>query len=319
MVSTDDGGVQMNAEVLMLEPGKINAPAGQIRFLFLPERNLFARRAERLRHLSPGHPLEDYLNFLALLADKQQKILDQFPLLVPPGPAEQAVCQKQGMPLLNAQSWPRNPAWREGLTTILQKMGEASLPPAAREAVEGLMQERDDVLEAMADRILGGDFVEVSPQALPFIASALQVYWVHMATALAEETFGRLEQGGLCPVCGSTPNAGIVKAGGAEQGLRYLCCSLCGSQWHMVRIKCSNCGSTQRINHYALKGSNGAVKAESCDDCNTYLKLLYLEKDSRMEAGVDDLATLTLDMLMDKAGKDRGGPNLFFHPGRPVY
>jgi FdhE protein len=86
----------------------------------------------------------------------------------------------------------------------------------------------------------------------------------------------------------------------------------------MVRIKCSNCESTHGINHYILEGSIGAVKAESCDDCGSYLKLLYLEKDRQMEAMVDDLATLALDMLMDKEGKTRGGPNLFFHPGRSL-
>ena len=84
----------------------------------------------------------------------------------------------------------------------------------------------------------------------------------------------------------------------------------------MVRIKCSSCESTHGIDYYTLEGSNGAVKAESCNDCNFYLKLLYLEKKSQMEAMADDLATLTLDMLMDKEGKARRGPNLFFHPGR---
>jgi len=143
----------------------------------------------------------------------------------------------------------------------------------------------------------------------------LQVYWVQMTSALGEGVFGRLEQGGLCPVCGSYPNIGIVSISEAEQGLRYLCCSLCASQWHMVRLKCSSCESTHGINHYTLEGSTGAVKAESCDDCNSYLKLLYLEKDRRMDAMADDLATLALDMLMDNEGKVRGGPNLFFHPG----
>ena len=309
----------MNTEVGMLERGRMEVPAGQIRFLFLPDRNLFARRAERFRHLSAGHPLGDYLTFLALLAGLQQKVLDQYPTLTLPDPSEKALCREQDMPLLDAQRWPRNPAWREGLTGILQMMEDAVLPPAAKETIDGLLQVRESMLERMADRILAGNLVEIFPQELPFITAALQVYWVHMAAALGEDVFGRLEQAGLCPVCGSTPNVGIVKTGGAEQGLRYLCCSLCGSQWHMVRIKCSNCESTRRINYYALKGSNGAVKAESCDDCNTYLKLLYLEKDSRMEAVADDLATLTLDMLMEKAGKDRGGPNLFFHPGRPKY
>jgi FdhE protein len=110
---------------------------------------------------------------------------------------------------------------------------------------------------------------------------------------------------------------GIVRIGGREQGLRYLSCSLCASQWHMVRLKCSSCESTEGIDHYMREGSNGAVKAESCSNCNSYLKLLYLTKDPQMEAMADDLATLALDMLMDKEGKTRGGPNLFFHPGMP--
>jgi hypothetical protein len=77
-------------------------------------------------------------------------------------------------------------------------------------------------------------------------------------------------------------------------------------------------GGPDGINHYIMEGSIGAVKAESCDDCGSYLKLLYLEKDRQMEAMVDDLATLALDILMDKERKTRGGPNLFFHPGRSL-
>jgi len=42
---------------------------------------------------------------------------------------------------------------------------------------------------------------------------------------------------------------------------------------------------------------------------------LYLGKDGGMEAMADDLATLAMDMLMEKEGTVRGGPNLFFHPG----
>jgi FdhE protein len=306
----------MSIKVSILEPGQIEVPAGQIRFLFLAGRDLFACRAERFRLLSSDHPLGDYLAFLSLLSDAQQKVLNQFPTLSPPDPNEQALCRKHGMPLLDSQSWPRKPAWRWGLKMILQQMREVALPPAASETIAGLMQASETRLEEMADRILAGDLTDISPQGLPFVAAALQVYWVHMASSLGEDAFGRLEQGGLCPVCGSYPSTGIVSIAEAGQRLRYLSCSLCASQWHMVRIKCSSCESTHGINFYTLEGSNGAVQAESCDDCNFYLKLLYMEKDSQMEAMADDLATLTLDMLMDKEGKARGGPNLFFHPGR---
>lgn len=305
----------MNTDVRILEPGELEAPAGDIRFLFLPGPDLFTIRAKRLRFLADGHPLGDYLSFLAKLSEAQQDALKRVPLLSLPDPEEQALCRGHGIPLLGARSRPRDPAWREGLAMILRQMEEAALPTAARDSVASLMQISASGLEKIADSILAGDLTGILPRELPFIAAALQVYWVQMATALGELAFGRLEEEGVCPVCGSYPVAGVVRSRGAEQGLRYLSCSLCAAQWHLVRIKCSSCGSTQRINHYMLEGSNGAVKAESCDDCGAYLKLLYLGKESRMEAMADDLATIALDMLMDKEEKGRGGLNLFLHPG----
>lgn len=309
----------MNTETRILEPGQRETPAGQIRFIFLPERDLFARRAKRFHHLSHDHPMGGYLEFLSTLADAQQEALNQFPTLPLPDPNEQALCREHGMPQLDTRFWPRNPAWRGGLTMILHQMGNSTLPQAAREAVAGLTQVDETRLELMADQILAGDLADIAPHELPFVAAALQVYWVQMTSALGEETFVRLEQGGVCPVCGSRPSTGVVRVGRTEeQGLRYLCCSLCASQWHMVRIICSSCESTHGINHYILEGSNGAVKAESCAECNSYLKLLYLEKDRQMDAMADDLASIALDMLMDNEGRDRCSPNLFLHPGKSL-
>jgi FdhE protein len=219
------------------------------------------------------------------------------------------------MPVLGCQFWTRDSAWRLGLKTILSFMVSQPLAAPASEAISRLIQASDAELEDIAGKLLSGNLASVNAQDMPFIASALQVYWVHMAAALGEFAFRQLDQAGLCPVCGSRPVAGVVRIGGSEEGLRYLSCSLCASEWHMVRIKCSSCESTHGINYYALEGSNGAVKAENCDDCDTYLKLLNMAKDTQVEAVADDLGTLALDMLMDEAGKTRGGPNLFFHPG----
>jgi FdhE protein len=312
----------MSTEDRILEPGSIEAPSeaplGEIRFLFLAGHDLFTRRADRFRFLSPGHPLREYLEFLALLADAQQEALDGFPPLPPPDARERALCREHGMPLLDTRSRPRNPGWRAALALILRRMSKADLPEAACKTAAGLMSVDENRLEEMADGILAGDPNAAPPHELPFVSAALQVYWVHMASILGEGAFTRLEPAGVCPVCGSYPATGIVRADGTAQGLRYLCCSLCASQWHMVRVKCSNCEATNGISYYSLDGLNGAVKAESCADCNTYLKLLYLGKDSDMDAMADDLATLSLDMLMDEAGMARSGPNLFFHPGCEV-
>lgn len=305
----------MNNDTSNIEPDRLEVPASEIRFLFLPGRDLFVRRAERLRHLSENHSLKDYLEFLALLADAQQEALDRFPAVPLPDEGEQARCREHGMPLLDARTLPRDPAWRAALALILRRIVEAPLPAAAQETVAGLLHASDVVLERMAGSILKGDMADIPPRELPFVASALQVYWARMASTLGEQVFSRPESGGVCPVCGSLPVAGIVRTGGAENGLRYLCCPLCAAQWHMVRIKCSNCESTEGIDYVKPEGSNGAVKAETCDRCGAYLKLLYLEKDTRMEAMADDLATFALDMTMEKEGKARVGLNLFFHPG----
>ncbi len=128
---------------------------------------------------------------------------------------------------------------------------------------------------------------------------------------LGPQAFARNDLPNLCPACASPPVASVVRIGGAHQGLRYLACSLCGTQWHMVRVKCSNCESTKGISYYALAGASGAIKAEACDECGSYLKICYMDKDPRVDPVADDLATLALDLLMDECGKARSGPSSF--------
>jgi FdhE protein len=305
----------VSTDVRIVKPGQLEPPVGEIPFLFLPSRDLFASRAERLRFLSRDRAPGEYLAFVAELAEAQHDALNRLPVPALPGPDEQAVTRKRGMPVLDARSLSRDPSWRSGLAMILRRMSEADLPPAARAVCSGLLQADESRLEETADRILAGEFADVPARELPFIAAALQVYWVQMASSMQADAFGRLQHGGQCPACGSHPVAGIVRNNGPEQGLRYLICSLCGSQWHMVRIKCSNCESTEGIDYFTREGSNAAVKAESCSRCKFYLKLLYLGKDPRIEPTADDLATLALDVVMDGKGMKRRGPNLFFHPG----
>lgn len=305
----------MNIEARILEPGQIEAPASKIPFLRLAGPDIFRDRAERFRRLSQSHSLGGYLSLLGTIAEAQQQALDHFPRVPLPDADRQALCREHGMPVLGTQAWPRDPAWHAGLKEILQHMTAAPLPTLAGNAIARLMHAGDAELEGIASKLLAGDLAAVGAQDMPFVAAALQVYWTSMAAALGEHAFGRLEQGGLCPVCGSHPVTGRVHQGGATHGLRYLSCSLCATEWHMVRIKCSTCESTQGINYYHLDGSNGAVKAESCDECNSYLKLLSMEKDREVDAVADDMATLALDVLMNEAGKARRGLNLLFHPG----
>lgn len=101
---------------------------------------------------------------------------------------------------------------------------------------------------------------------------------------------------------------------GTTQGLRYLHCGLCETEWHVVRIKCTNCEQTRDLNYWSLESEQAAVKAESCGDCGSYLKILSQEKDAKVDTVADDLATLILDARMEEEGFARSSINPFLFP-----
>lgn len=298
-------------QATIVQPGAIERPPGEIPYLHIPETSsIFRERAGRLRTLAQNHRLHDFLQFMAVVCDAQQAALDTFPRVPLPSKEHLSHCREHGMPPLSVDGWQRSRAWRDALKQIADRAQEHAVADSRR-ALARLQLMDDTALEMMANAILDGHYAGMDMAAMPFVAAALQVYWTHMAGALGADTFGRSSTPNLCPVCASSPVASIVRIGGAGQGLRYLSCSLCATQWHMVRVKCSNCESTKGIAYYAVEGASAAVKAESCDVCDSYLKIVYMDKDPYAEPVADDLATLALDLLMDDAGKARSGPNLF--------
>lgn len=295
----------------IIHPGETARPAGEIPFLRIPERNaVFHDRAVRLRTLAQGHAMQDFLLFMASVCDVQQTALNAFPTVPLPPESQINLCREHCMPPLSAQSWRRAPEWQDALRHIVAGV-KAYATPAAEETIARLQKTDSALLEVHADAMVSGRYNEIDLAAAPFIAAALQVYWTHMTTSLGTRAFCRSDIANLCPVCASAPVASIVRIGAAEQGLRYLACSLCQTQWHMVRVKCSNCETTKGINYYAIEGATGAVKAEFCDGCGSYLKIAYMDKDPHVDPIADDLATLVLDLVMGESGMSRSGPNLF--------
>jgi FdhE protein len=94
-------------------------------------------------------------------------------------------------------------------------------------------------------------------------------------------------------------------------GTRYCGCSLCGTLWNYVRIKCGLCASTAGIAYREIDGGPGSVKAETCESCGGYLKVMQQHKDPHVELVADDVASLPLDLLVREAGYRRGGVNPF--------
>jgi FdhE protein len=328
------------ATVRVMSPEEITARAGgQTPYLHWPERStLFAERAMRLRQLASGHPMGDFLSFLSELAQAQQRALAAFPAVPLPDAAAIDRAARAGQPPLAAVDWPRDPAWRATLKALVADL--APRAPAGAAGTLARLADADDVfLERQADALLTGVMAGLDLACSPFVAAALQVYWTHLLLevrrvhAAGGEPLGRLDDSGSCPGCGSRPTASITRSSGESLGQRYLHCSLCSLQWHLLRAKCSHCGSTAQVAYQSLDPADGddeeaaagraaraVVQAETCDDCGHYLKIVHSDRDPFVDPVADDLASLTLDLLVSDTGKSRHGVNLmllFGEPGGP--
>jgi FdhE protein len=284
--------------------GGVKAPEA----LMLPDpATRFARTAARLEALSNGHPMMEWLRFMGQLAQAQDvaaRGLSPFA-----GPDQTAVDQavEARMPPLAADGHRRDPAWRGGLAILLDDLNSRAIPQPARAVIANLRNRETGALEALADEFLHGAVTDAG--AALNVAAALQVYFTQLAAGLPAASLRLLPQRGLCPCCGSTPVSGVVTASGRTPGTRYLYCSLCATAWNHVRATCITCGETRSLSLKGIEGDSGAIKAETCNECHTYAKMLYQARDMKVDPFADDLATLGLDLLVAEAGWARHAPN----------
>jgi FdhE protein len=291
--------------------------------LILPDRRtVFAERALRLRQLAAGHALHDYLMLMAVVCDAQHDRLQRRPDVALPTDEQIDLARLSGYPLLNTANWARSPVWRVELRALLAQVLE-KLPDdsPAHAGVDAVIALPDDALEQQADRLLAGVTLNLNMAAAPLIAAGLQLYWTHLVTATKaahKHPFDLPFEPNHCPCCGGLPSASITKVRGQLEGQRYLQCALCSAQWHYMRVKCANCGSIEGIHYRALQHvsqeepseDRAAVEAETCDQCHHYLKIMHMASDTNVEPMADDLATLTLDLLVSGTEYQRYGTNL---------
>jgi FdhE protein len=305
----------------ILEPGQIETLAkASIPRIRLPDREfLFARRAVRLRQLAGPSALGDYLKFLAALVDAQHAALTRL-TVPPPEKAHIERSGEHGMPPIHPSTWPRPPEWRKTLESLCAALAaEAEFPSGVREGITVIRQATSAWIETQATSILEAQNDAIEAHIAPIIMAALQVHWVALADHFVADEVPLLDIPGVCPLCGTLPVASVVYAQSPFQGYRYLHCALCATEWHRVRVQCTQCGASGKsIGYHSLESTAGAnqseeggpaVRAESCEQCHGYRKILYQEKDPGVEPVADDVASLALDLLLGDEGYHRATSN----------
>jgi FdhE protein len=289
-------------------------PVGASPLVILPDpSHIFLDRARRLAALAEGHSLADWLSFICRLTRVQHELLQKYPSLPLPDQESLASARKDRQPSIPASFLPRDPFWRQALAGLARELAPHA-PPPARKTLEQLQAMDDTGLESLAEQVLMGGLDGPNANFFPFVAAALQVHWTALAARLDRTEVASLEMPGACPVCGFPPVAGIVRMGGEVPRLRYLHCALCNTEWNLVRVTCAACRDSNSIAYYQIEGSDGSMRAETCDICRSYLKIVYQEKSSPVDPVADDLATLALDLLVEEAGYDRMSLNLLLAP-----
>ncbi len=292
--------------------GGVKAPE----LLILPDpAKRFAKTAERLAALAEDHPMADWLRFMARVSDAQSDAAARLGPVPAPDLASVRQTVEARMPPLAADGHRRNPVWRKGLALMLDSLEADEAPAAARKAMTDLRVRSSGAIESLADAFLQGAVETADAGAALYVAAALQVYFTRLAAELPVSELRLLPERNLCPCCGSPPVSGVVTASGSTPGARYLYCSLCGTAWNHVRAICVTCGDSRTLSLKGVEGDNGAVKAETCDECHTYVKSLYQKQDMKVDPFADDLASLGLDIMVGEAGWARHAPNPFLLAG----
>jgi FdhE protein len=287
--------------------GEISKPP----FVRLPDpTDLFAKRAERLRALAPGHGLSAYLVFLADLSQAQHAIQDGLPAVELPPPDVLARARAHAMPALDRSRFTADATYDATFTRLLAAAEDIAMPEAARAALARVRGLDAAGQAAMVANMLADAVAIESMAEHVFTAAALQVHFARLAGDLDAAGLVPVPDG-ACPSCGGPPVSSLVVGWRGAHGARFCACSLCATLWNVVRITCTVCGSTKGISYQEVEGSGGTVKAETCDSCHTYVKVLHQHKDPGLEPVADDVATLALDLLVREIGYRRGAFNPF--------
>ena len=276
-------------------------------FVRLPEAaDLFRRRADRFRQLSQPEGIGPYLALLSGIAEAQAAVAADLSVPEPEG-VERAL--EYGMTPLDRSGYGPDATFRDIADRLFGAVAVLPKPDAAQAALHHVTSDHQGLAQRVAN-VLSDSLPAHEMAEHAYVAAALQVRFTLAAQALPADRI-RPVAGGSCPCCGGAPVASVIVGWPEAAGARFCACSLCNTLWHHVRVKCVVCSSTEGIRYKEIEGGPGSIKAETCDKCHSYVKIMNQQKDRWLDPLADDVGSLGIDILMRGEGFARGAFNPF--------
>jgi FdhE protein len=260
--------------------------------------------------LAQTSELAPYLRFIAGIAAAQYGIQEALP--EPELPPEDALdrAREFGMPPLDRNRIEADAVLSETLMRLFDAVAPLEKPTEAQAALERVRAAQPEGMRPIVQSVLADAIPADAIAEHAYVAAGLQVHFARLAARLDKDRLVRISDG-ACPCCGGPPTSSLVVGWMEAEGTRYCSCSLCGTLWNVVRVRCVLCGSGKGIGYQEIEGGPGTVKAECCDSCRGYVKILYQQKDTALDPVADDIASLGLDLLLRDGEYRRGSFNPF--------
>jgi FdhE protein len=269
---------------------------------------LFPRRAARLKTLAANTNMAPYLEFLSAICDAQSAILAFLAAPALPAPEVVARARQFDMPPIDHAAFKPDAIMHETCRRLFEELEKTKKPEAAENALVRMRQLDDPSLDRLIAAVLADSIPADALAEHIYAAAAVQVHFARLSSRLNGGALVPVGVG-VCPVCGGRPVSSLIVGWYGAEGARYASCTLCATLWNEVRVKCLVCGSTKGIGFQEIDGQDGAVKAETCDECGSYVKVFYQHKNVQLEPVADDVGSLALDQLLRDSAYSRAGIN----------
>ncbi|HEY0274455.1 MAG TPA: formate dehydrogenase accessory protein FdhE [Paenirhodobacter sp.] len=276
---------------------------------FLPQvETLFDTRAARFAFLAQSSNLAPYLRFLADLTALQARLVATLPAPARPDAARIDLARSARLPPIDRRMVRDDPVLIETLARLCTGAAGLEMPAPARLALEAVTQASARDRDWLLANVLADTIPEDSVAPHLFAAAAVQIHMARLAAGLDVAKLVPIRTG-TCPCCGGRPATSSVITYKDLENVRYATCATCATRWNEVRIKCLCCGSTGGIAYRSAETVDATVKAETCSECQSWVKIFYQVRNPSLEPVADDVGSIGLDMMMKGTDFKRGGFN----------